>query len=99
MRGAALFARNCAGCHGPDGRGGMAPELMNPTFQQAASDEFIVTTIRLGRQNAAMPAFQPAAAGRPGATGLTDAEIGDVLAFLRSLARGAGEPKQAGGAR
>ena len=79
-RGMALFAQNCAGCHGVAGRGGVAPELANLTFQQAASDEFIVTTIRFGRQATIMPAFQ-----RPGTTGLNDAEIADLLAYIRSL--------------
>lgn len=82
-RGGRLFAQNCAGCHGVGGRGGMAPELANPTFQQAASDEFIVTTIRFGRQGTAMPAFQ-----RPGTTGLSDAEIADLLAYVRFLGEG-----------
>jgi len=89
-RGGVLFAQNCAGCHGPAGRGGVAPELANPTFQQAASDEFIVTTIRLGRQGTAMPSFQ-----RPGAAALTNAEIGDLLGFIRTLAGGGGEATRA----
>jgi mono/diheme cytochrome c family protein len=79
-RGATLFHRNCAGCHGPMGRGGLAPEIGNPTFDLAASDEFIVATIRNGRKEAAMPSFQ-----RPGATGLGDNEVGDLLAYIRSL--------------
>src|SRR4051812_5613809 len=32
-RGAGLFDRECAGCHGPDGEGGgMAPALAGPAF-------------------------------------------------------------------
>ena len=79
-RGGALFHGNCAGCHGHMGRGGLAPEIGNPTFCLAASDEFIVTTIRNGRKGAAMPSFQ-----RPGETGLGDNEIGGLLAYIRSL--------------
>jgi cbb3-type cytochrome c oxidase subunit III len=86
-RGAVLFINNCRGCHGPGGRGGIAPEIGNPTFNAAASDDFIVATIRNGRKGAAMPSFQ-----RPGAAGLGDAEIGDLLAFIRSLS-----PAAAGG--
>lgn len=86
-RGAALFMNNCQGCHGMGGRGGLAPEIGNPTFNLSASDEFIVATIRNGRKGAAMPSFQ-----RPGATGLMDSEIGDLLAFIRSLS-----PTAAGG--
>ena len=56
--GLSLFLRNCAGCHGMNGRGGMAPEIGNPVFQRAATDEFIIRTIRNGRVATAMPAFQ-----------------------------------------
>jgi mono/diheme cytochrome c family protein len=79
-RGATIFLRNCAGCHGPDGRGGIAPELGNPTFQKAANDSFITTTIRNGRPGTAMPSFQ-----RPGAAGLSDEEVGDALALIRTF--------------
>ena len=81
-RGGVLFAQNCVGCHGVGGRGGVAPELANPTFQAAANDGFIVTTIRHGRLGTAMPSFQ-----RAEAPALSDAEIGDLLAYLRELGR------------
>jgi cytochrome c oxidase cbb3-type subunit 3 len=79
-RGLTLFLRNCAGCHGMDGRGGIAPEIGNPVFQKAATDEFIVRTIRYGRQGTAMPAFE-----RPDAPAFTDQEVADVLAYVRTL--------------
>lgn len=78
--GLTLFLRNCAGCHGMSGRGGIAPEIGNPVFQRAASDEFIVRTIRNGRLGTAMPAFQ-----RAEAPALTDQEVADLLAFLRTF--------------
>jgi len=78
--GLSVFLRNCAGCHGMNGRGGIAPEIGNPVFQRAATDEFIVRTIRSGRTGTAMPAFQ-----RPEAPALTDQDIADVVAFLRTL--------------
>lgn len=81
-RGDALFNSYCAGCHGVAARGGMAPELANPSFLRAASDAFIVTTIRNGRRRTAMPSFQPRVAG---ARALTDDDIGNLLAYLRSL--------------
>ena len=77
--GAMLFGANCAGCHGAAGRGGVAPELANPTFQEAATDGFLATTIRHGRHGTAMPSFQP-----PGAAGLSDADIADLVVFIRS---------------
>jgi cbb3-type cytochrome c oxidase subunit III len=79
-RGHSLFLRNCAGCHGMNGRGGMAPEIGNPVFQQAATDDFIIRTIRNGRAETAMPAFQ-----RPEAPALSDRDLADVLAYLRTF--------------
>ena len=80
-RGVNLFLKNCAGCHGVAGRGGMAPEIGNPVFQQAASDGFIVRTIRFGRGGTAMPAFQ-----RAESPVLSDQDIADLLAYLRGFA-------------
>jgi mono/diheme cytochrome c family protein len=67
-----------------NGRGGFAPEIGNPVFQQAATDEFIIRTIRNGRIGTAMPAFQ-----RSDAPAFSDRDLADVLAYLRTL----GEPK------
>jgi cbb3-type cytochrome c oxidase subunit III len=80
QRGLALFNRNCYGCHGMTGRGGIAPEIGNPVFQQAATDAFIVRTIQYGREGTAMPAFQ-----RKEAPAFSDQDIADVLAYLRTL--------------
>ena len=82
VRGAALYSEYCSGCHGIAGHGGIAPELANPVFQKAACDEFIVTTIRNGRRNTAMASFQ---ARTSGALGFSDSQLGDLLAFLRTL--------------
>ncbi len=81
-RGGALYAAYCSGCHGMAGHGGIAPEIANPVFQKAASDEFIVATIRNGRRNTAMASFQPQV---PGAAGFSDSQLGDLLAFLRTF--------------
>ena len=79
-RGLTLYLKNCAGCHGTEGRGGIAPEIGNPVFQKTATDAFIIRTIRLGREHTPMPAFQAA-----GAPALSDQDLADLLAFLRSL--------------
>ena len=84
IRGGALFTSYCSGCHGPAGHAGVAPEISNTVFQQAASDEFILTTIRNGRRGTAMPSFQPRVEG---ARALSDRELGDLLAFIRELGR------------
>jgi mono/diheme cytochrome c family protein len=78
-RGAELFTQLCAGCHGG---ARIAPALGNPAFQKAASDDFIARTIVNGRTDTAMPAFQ-----REGAAGLTDDEVRDLVAYVRSLAK------------
>lgn len=76
-RGALLYIQNCAGCHASNQ---LAPTLTNPTFQESASDEFLANTIRSGRSDTAMPAFQ-----REGVPGLSDQEIGDLIAFIRAM--------------
>jgi mono/diheme cytochrome c family protein len=83
-RGAVLFIAYCAGCHGIAGHGGVAPQIDNPVFQQAASDEFIITTIRNGRKGTAMPSFQPQI---PGSAAFSEADLGNLLAFVRELGR------------
>lgn len=78
-RGAELFGQLCAGCHG---KNQLAPSLSNAVLQKSATDEFILRTIRQGRPDTAMPAFQ-----REGADGLSDGEILDLLAHVRSLGK------------
>jgi mono/diheme cytochrome c family protein len=78
-RGGELFTQLCAGCHGSNK---LAPSLSNPVFQKSASDDLIVQTISGGRLDTAMPAFQ-----REGAAGLGNEEIGDLLAYIRSLGK------------
>ena len=78
-RGAELFTQTCAGCHGANR---LAPSLGNPTFQKTASAEFIARTIINGRADTPMPAFQ-----REGAAGLTDEEVRDLVAHVRSLGK------------
>jgi mono/diheme cytochrome c family protein len=82
--GRVLFANQCAGCHGIDGKGPIAPALANPVFQIAATDAFIAHTIRAGREHTPMPAF--------GRAGFSESDIGDVLAYIRTWEKPA--PKQ-----
>jgi len=85
-RGLSLYLRNCEGCHRMSGRGGIAPEIGNPVFQTAASDDLILRTIRYGRVGTPMPAFQ-----RAEGPVLSDQDLADVLAYLRSLREAAGK--------
>jgi cytochrome c oxidase cbb3-type subunit 3 len=55
--GAALYARNCAVCHGGNGTGGIGVPLALPSFQAGISDDYLRQSIRLGRPGRVMPAF------------------------------------------
>lgn len=68
-----LYATNCAGCHGTEGRGGAALGLANPTYLAIASDDVLRHAIANGIPRTPMPAFARRAGGM-----LTDAQV-DVL--------------------
>lgn len=82
--GATIFTAYCTGCHGLDGMGrrspGMPafPSVANPDFLSRVSDDFVATTVRLGRQGRRMPAW-----GRT-AGGLRPEEITAVVSYLRT---------------
>ena len=59
----ALYAANCAGCHGPDGRGGAAIALANPVYLAIADPSAMRAGIANGVHGTSMPAFaqRPAA--------------------------------------
>jgi cytochrome c oxidase cbb3-type subunit III len=48
----ALFKRNCAGCHGPDGTLGPAPPLNDPLFRAIVSEKELEAVISKGRRSA-----------------------------------------------
>jgi cytochrome c553 len=79
-RGRELFASNCEGCHGVEGKGLWAPELNNEGFLSAATDGFLQATIIRGRTGTAMRAFGH------GANGLVDlraSDVDDIVAYMR----------------
>jgi mono/diheme cytochrome c family protein len=78
----ALYAANCAGCHGRQGRGGAAIGLADPTYLAIADDASIRDVIAAGVRGTAMPAFAQSAGGM-----LTDAQIGVITSGIRSWAR------------
>jgi mono/diheme cytochrome c family protein len=69
-RGKPLFLDKCSGCHGSDARGAIGVALVDRPFLYRAAD--FASTVRRGR-------------GKMIPQALTDAQIGDVLAYLRSL--------------
>ena len=75
----ALYAENCAGCHGADGRGGAAIALANPVYLAIADDVSIRKVIANGVRGTAMPAFAESAGGM-----LTDPQIDVISKEIRS---------------
>lgn len=85
--GAVVFGDSCAACHAADGRGvpRLGKPLRNSAFVQQQDDEALFRLIADGRAigdelnttGALMPAR--------GARGLTDAQIRDVVQYLRSI--------------
>ena len=74
--GAAIFAANCAGCHGADGRGGEhAPNIATAPEVQHLLDRELAGIIRYGISGAGMPAFST----------LKSQEVSDVVSYLRVL--------------
>lgn len=56
-RGEELFRNNCSICHGANGSGGMGIPLASASFLDAASNQYLKQTIRLGRPGRVMPSF------------------------------------------
>ena len=75
----ALYAQNCAGCHGTEGRGGAAIALANPVYLAVADDAVIRKVIATGLPGTAMPAFAESAGGM-----LTDAQLDVITKGIRS---------------
>lgn len=83
-RGQALYAENCASCHGLDGRTGrdltlQGTSIGNPVFLEAASDAFIAHAIAYGRGGTAMLAY-----GKERGGPLDAQAIADIVTFMRS---------------
>jgi len=74
----ALYGANCAGCHGPGGRGGAAQPLSDPLFLAIADDDAIRRVVKNGVPGTAMPAFARSAGGM-----LTDEQIGSIVDGIR----------------
>lgn len=74
-----LYAENCAGCHGAQGRGGAAIALANPVYLAIADDASIRKVIANGVHGTAMPAFAKSAGGM-----LSDAQIDVIAKEIRS---------------
>jgi mono/diheme cytochrome c family protein len=74
-----LYAENCAGCHGAEGRGGAAIALADPVYLAVADDVAIRKVIASGVRGTAMPAFAQSSGGM-----LTDKQIDVIAREMRS---------------
>jgi cytochrome c oxidase cbb3-type subunit III len=52
-----LYGKNCAGCHGKEGKMGPAPPLNDAVFLAIAPDDELAKVIAGGRKGTEMPAF------------------------------------------
>jgi len=77
----ASYKQLCAPCHADDGTGyraDHAPSLVNPTFLESATDEFLRRSIIFGRPGTSMGAYGKALGGP-----LDDAAVNGLVAWMR----------------
>lgn len=74
-----LYGENCAGCHGPNGKGGAAVSLGDPVYLAIADDATITRVAANGVPGTAMHAFAQSAGGM-----LTDAQIKVIANGIRT---------------
>jgi len=77
-RGAEVFARACASCHGAAGTGGSrAGSVVNGTFLGLVSDQSLRTTVIAGRPDIGQPDWRG-----DGGSPLSAQDVSDVVAWL-----------------
>jgi mono/diheme cytochrome c family protein len=94
-RGAAVFARACAGCHGDRGQGGGSADgrpvgaVNDPAFLALCSDQVLRRYVITGRPDLGMPDYA-GKAGRPADFKPLDArDVADLAALLASWRKSA----------
>jgi cytochrome c oxidase cbb3-type subunit 3 len=75
---ATLYAQNCAGCHGPDGKGGAAISLADSTYLAIADESVLRRVTTTGVPRTQMPAFAKSAGGM-----LTDRQVDIIVQGVR----------------
>src|ERR1700741_914327 len=73
-----LYAQNCSGCHGPEGKGGAAIALADPVYLAVADDSVVQRAVTNGIPGTAMPAFAQSAGGM-----LTSKQIDVIVSGIR----------------
>lgn len=82
--GQALFRQVCSDCHGEDGEGGKAGALHDTAFLTLSSNMLFRRIIITGRPDLGMPNFHKLGSSSPLGQPLSDQDVNDLVAFLRS---------------
>ncbi|RMG64381.1 MAG: cytochrome c [Calditrichaeota bacterium] len=88
VRGKELYTQSCSACHGPDAKGipGLGKDLTTSQFAMNLSDAELLDYIKKGRStddplNTTGVAMPP----KGGNPSLTDKDIMDIIAYIRTL--------------
>jgi len=73
-----LYAGNCAGCHGADGKSGAAIAMNNPVYLAIIDDASMRRVVAAGVPGTAMPPFATGAGGS-----LSDIQVDILIAGIR----------------
>jgi cytochrome c oxidase cbb3-type subunit 3 len=80
-RGQVTYATFCAGCHGPEGRGGQkGSSIVDPSFLALVSDQGLRSVVIAGRPELGAPDFRADLPGRA----MTEQDVTDVVAWVAS---------------
>jgi cytochrome c oxidase cbb3-type subunit III len=74
-----LYAQNCAGCHGAEGRGGASIALANPVYLAIVDEKAMHNVVANGIRGTSMPAFAQSAGGL-----LTEEQINVIISGIFS---------------
>src|SRR5271168_3457447 len=74
-----LYAQNCAGCHGAQGRGGASIALANPVYLAIVDETTMRNIVAKGVRGTSMPAFAQSAGGM-----LTEQQIAVIASGIFS---------------
>lgn len=88
-----LYAQNCSGCHGTDGKNGAATELANPQYLALVDDPTLHGIVANGQPGTLMPGFAASGGGD-----LTNQQVDVLVQGMRarwSGARPGGNPNGA----
>ncbi|HLN64019.1 MAG TPA: cytochrome c [Symbiobacteriaceae bacterium] len=87
-RGQRFFHGTCALCHGENGQGkpGLGKDLVHQSdWMKQQTDAMLVAFVKEGRPSTTDPSFKVPMLPRGGDPTLTDADLADIVAYIRVL--------------